>query len=498
MSARSTGTGAPTAPAAASTPQVQAPKRSSPALLACVAVAYTVVLFIASPPWPDDWDGIGFVQSMTRFDLATFQPHAPGYPVYVALLRIAARVWGPNALAAAAVAAVAGGVTIFAAGRALVGFAGRSAISSVLLLAATPLVFHTNSGVGSEAPALAFYALACWALVLELSAQRPRFAAAAVGLAVALGLGTRLSWAPLYLPLLYFVPRGRRAQAMGGLALGILAWLIPFVLVVGPAELLALTRTQATGHFTRWGGSELTDPGAMRVVLFGRDLFVDGLGAGADAFGIAIALVVAAIVFAGVSEWAESDLAHARGVAIAVVPYALWVLVGQNVAAQPRHLVPLVALLGLALAETTRRISRAHILGVALGILFASRAAIDAENRSATAPPAVQMLNAVDALPPDASGRPEVLFAGASARVAEVVRRPSTDGAPRVEQAATLGDVELAAGKLGHLPATLLVTSEITGPTPPRGARPFGTYCRPERLDRRTPCLTVVRIPSGR
>jgi 4-amino-4-deoxy-L-arabinose transferase-like glycosyltransferase len=476
----------------------EAPKRSSPAILAAVALAYAVVLFLAAPPWPDDWDGIGFVQSMTRFDLGSFQPHAPGYPVYVALLRIAARVWGPSALATATVAALAGGVTIFAAGSALVRFAGRSATSSVLLLAATPLVFHTNSGVGSEAPALAFYALACWALVLEGAAHRPRFAAAGLGLAVALGLGTRLSWAPLYLPLLLFVPRGRRAQVCGGLAVGTLVWLVPFVLAVGPAELLALMRTQATGHFTRWGGSELTEPGAMRVVFFGRDLFVDGLGAGADALGIAIALVVAALAFVGVSEWAEAEFPHARAVALALGPYALWVLVGQNVAAQPRHLVPLVAVLALALAETTRRVSRAHILGVALGILFASRSAIDAEDRRATAPPAVQMLDAVDALAPDASGRAAVLFGGASARFAEVVRRPSTDGAPRVEQAATMGDVELAAGKLDHLPATLLVTSEITGATPPRGAKPFGKYCRPERLDRRTPCLTTVRIPSGR
>ena len=467
-------------------------------LLPVLSALYTVVLFFAAPPWPDDWDAIGFVQSMHEVNLATFQPHAPGYPVYVALLRIASLIWGPNLLATATVAAVSSGVTLLATGRALVIFAGKSATSSVLLLAATPLVFHAASGIGSEAPALAFYALACWALVLEGSARRPRHAAAGVGLAIALGLGTRLSWAPLYLPLFLLVPRGRRSHAAGGLALGTLAWLAPFVLLVGPATLAELMKTQAAGHFTRWGGSELTDPGAMRVVFFGRDLLVDGLGAGADALGIAIALVVAAVAFIGMSEWGDSHFAHARGVAIAVVPYAVWVLVGQNVAAQPRHLVPLVALLAVALAETTRRVSRAHILGVALGILFASRSAIDAEDRRTTAPPAVQMLEAVYRLPVPADGRPEVLFAGASARFARFVRAPSTYGVPAVEQAATMGDVELAAGKLDHLPQTLLVTSEITGLTAPRGAKPFGTYCRPGRLDRRAPCLTVWRIPSGR
>ena len=486
---------APSGSASASAP---AKRASSPVLLLAVAVAYAVVLFIASPAWPDDWDGIGFVESMRGFDLASFRPHAPGYPVYVALLRLAAIALGPSVTAAALVAAVAGGVTLFAAGRALVIFAGKSATSSVLLFAATPLVFHAGSGVGSEAPALAFYALACWAVVLELSARRPRYAAGAVGFAVALGLGTRLSWAPLYLPLLVFVPRGRRAQAAAGLALGLAAWLVPFVVVVGPAQWLASMRTQAAGHFTRWGGSELTEPGAFRVILFGRDLFVDGLGAGSEALGIATALVVAAIAFAGVSDWSEEGFPHARGVAIAVVPYALWVLVGQNVAAQPRHLLPLAALVALACAETTRRLSRMHILGVALGILFASHAAIDAEARRTTAPPGVQLLQAVDKLPPPADGRAEVLFGAASTRFVELEPRLPTPTAPRVLPAATMGDVELAEGKLDHLPTTVLVTSEITGPTAPRGAKPFGTYCRPERLDRRAPCLTVYRVPTAR
>jgi hypothetical protein len=461
-------------------------------VIPALAALYAVVLFVAAPAWPDDWDGVGFVESMRGFDLAAFRPHAPGYPVYVALLRLAALACGPTVRAAALVAAASGGVTFFAAGRALVAFAGRSATSSVLLLAAVPLVFHANSGVGSEAPALAFYALGCWALVRETSRDRPRLSAAGVGLAVALGLGTRLSWAPLYLPLLFFVPAGRRRETAAALVLGVLAWLVPLGLVTGWARLGAALTTQGAGHFTRWGGSELTEPGPMRLVLFGRDLFVDGLGAGGDALGIAAALVIAAVTFVGVSEWSEAHFAHARRVLLALGPYALWVLIGQNVAAQPRHLLPLVAALAVALAETTRRVSRAHILGVALGILFASRAAIDAEDRRTVAPPAVQMLQAVDALPPAADGRPAVLFGGASARFAELSDRGP--GAARVLPAATMGDVELAEGTLHHLPSAVLVTSEITGTAPPPRSKPFGTYCRPERLDRRAACLTVVRV----
>ena len=45
--------------------------------------------FLAFPRWPDDWDGLGFLSSVRHFDLKTFAPHPPGYPVYVALLKVA-------------------------------------------------------------------------------------------------------------------------------------------------------------------------------------------------------------------------------------------------------------------------------------------------------------------------------------------------------------------------------------------------------------------------
>src|SRR4051812_12093975 len=35
----------------------------------------------------EGWDGIGFLLSIERFDLADARPHPPGYPVYVALLK---------------------------------------------------------------------------------------------------------------------------------------------------------------------------------------------------------------------------------------------------------------------------------------------------------------------------------------------------------------------------------------------------------------------------
>jgi len=36
-------------------------------------------------PYLEDWDGVDFALALRHYDLSTYQPHFPGYPVYIAL-----------------------------------------------------------------------------------------------------------------------------------------------------------------------------------------------------------------------------------------------------------------------------------------------------------------------------------------------------------------------------------------------------------------------------
>ena len=76
-------------------------ERSFGVVLALLVLAWA----LAFPPWADDWDGLGFLASVAHFDLASFAPHPPGYPVYVACLKAAAWVTS-SPLGAARVVAV--------------------------------------------------------------------------------------------------------------------------------------------------------------------------------------------------------------------------------------------------------------------------------------------------------------------------------------------------------------------------------------------------------
>ena len=79
-----------------------------------VAAAALAGLGALVAPWPADWDAVGFVAAVTRFDLARFAPHAPGYPVYVLAARLAHLV-ARDPVRACGLASALGGALVVAA-----------------------------------------------------------------------------------------------------------------------------------------------------------------------------------------------------------------------------------------------------------------------------------------------------------------------------------------------------------------------------------------------
>src|SRR5262249_11072647 len=216
------------------------------------------LLALSAPAWPDDWDGLGFVAAVKRFDMDRFAPHAPGYPVYVAMLKVAAIVVRDPVRAAVAVAVLCGaGAAAFAYGAAARAFGRGRGAAVAFAVVATPLAWRATSGVGTECAALLF-ATAC---AFGLAHARGW----TLGLAAGLGMGVRLSWAPLYLALLALAPRGTRVRAAAGASFGVLAWLVPLVAVVGPRHLESLYATHLAGHALRWGGTAIAHPVAPRL-----------------------------------------------------------------------------------------------------------------------------------------------------------------------------------------------------------------------------------------
>jgi 4-amino-4-deoxy-L-arabinose transferase-like glycosyltransferase len=446
--------------------------------------AYGALLWASAPRWPDDWDGIGFLESVTDFDLARFQPHPPGYPVYVALLRVAAVAFRAPMRAAIAVA-VASGVLTVALITDAVWQSKRVRTAAVVgaLVAVVPLAWRADSGVGSEAPALACLAACIWGLV----ACRSNRAAGpwVLGLAVGLGLGVRLSWAPVYVVALALAPRGGRRRAFTSAVVACAAWAVPLLAIVGPSRLLSLYTSHFAGHAERWGGTIVTEPGAIRAVWLARDIFVDALGVGLDATGIAIGGLLVASVVQALLAWRAAAWVGWRAGLVLVLPYLVWVTLGQNLRDQPRHVLPLAAALigviGLA-AEGSRR---AFALLSALAVALSIRTAMDSHARRTIAPPGQQLVELVRAQP---SPQRIDVFGVSSIRFFE-----RTELAAQALPAGLLGDVQLGLTRVGRLPARVWLTSEVETANQSRWPLvPVATLCRPPRLDRRAPCLDVI------
>jgi hypothetical protein len=450
--------------------------------------AWGALLAASAPAWPDDWDGIGFLESIRDFDLTRFHPHPPGYPVYVALLRVAAFFVRDPMRATVLVATASGVVTVALSADAARRRRGELAgISVGVLLGVTPLVWHACSGVGSEAPALACAAACAWGLAATGEGRRGSLV---LGLGVGLGLGARLSWAPLYGAALLLAPRGARARAWGTSAVAGAAWAAPLLVVVGPAKLYAVTAAHFAGHAERWGGTIVTQPGPSRLTWLARDVLVDGLGMGLDPIGLAIGAVALVAAAQAVLAWRSTGWAGLPQCALVVLPYLAWIALGQNVREQPRHALPIVALLVAGLAWRVVRgrpfASASPFLTVAaLALLFSVRTGLDAYARRTVPPPGEQLVELARRVPqPDRLA----VFGTASVRFFE-----GTELAARAYAAGSLGDVQVRLGQMDRLPNRVWLTSEVQTKDQTRWPLdPVATLCRPPRLDRRLPCIDVI------
>src|SRR5262245_14439813 len=144
-----------------------------------VAAVWLAAHLPSLAPALEDIDSLNFALGLREFDPAKHQPHPPGYPVYIALGRMALAVvsrvpssldrMASEALALSIVSAIAGAVAIVAAAafyRALEAtppgaVAGgpdrnrRTAAWAVALLAAAPLFWFTGLRPMSDMPGLA-------------------------------------------------------------------------------------------------------------------------------------------------------------------------------------------------------------------------------------------------------------------------------------------------------------------------------------------------------
>lgn len=403
------------------------------AALALAVVTGVGLRLAAAPAAPGTFDEVGFTLALTRYDLLAFEPHFPGYPLAVLLARgcHAAGAAAPYAAAAAALQALGALALHVTLGRSWPGALAGG------LLALAPVAVIESSRATSDGVAVGLLALGlCGALAgRALPAGLLLGAAAAAKPDLALFLSALLTLPP---------PAHRRA-ALAALAALVVATVGAAAGAGGAVALATEGARFLGGHLTDWGGgvAATAAPGGPRLALAAAPL-LGGLGGATP-----LALLLAGGLLGALAARAPRPLR--RAALVAGLPYALWLLLGQNLA-NPRHALPLLPLLVVVAGAGLRRVPPALAAALTLAALLGagSGAARAAAREAALGRPA-DALTAV--VTPGAR-----LYAGGEAR-AVAWRLPGAD----VRRARDLDHVrrDLLADPLP--PREVLVASTVPG-----------------------------------
>ena len=360
-------------------------------VLAALALIFALahVPFLATSL--EDIDSVNFALGVRDFDVATHRPHPPGYPVYIALGKIATAIAGfgveapPSVIEARALAMLSllAGLLAIVCLYAVFACLGEgsendsnrppwrsldvSAIAATAIAASCPLFWYLAVRPMSDLPGLAIASMAQASLLLAWWRQRPGAggdrrltpaATAASGrmivigaLLAAISIGVRSQTMWLTVPLLVLVLFDRIGRGVAGALIGAgtmfvaggLAWGIPLLVASGGlGPYLAALGTQAGEDFTAGEMLYLTrDPRAAAFAVVRT--FVDPWDAPALA---AIVLVLAAL---GIAYLLLRDRRSLAAVTAIAVPYAVFHLLFQDTSfvryALP--LVPVVAFLAV-------------------------------------------------------------------------------------------------------------------------------------------------------
>lgn len=343
-----------------------------------MAAVYLAAHLTFLAPSLEDIDSINFALGLRHYDVAQHQPHPPGYPVYIALGRIAKAALHAVApslaspriesLSLAIWSPIAGAVALIAAYSIFSAFSASSmAIWATALLAATPLFWLAGSRPMSDMPGLAL-ALVAQALFLKGATNRR---ALVVGAVVAgLAAGVRVQTACLTLPLLAFaLYQQRRAgvlwlatRPLAAIAIGGLVWVIPLITLSGGIDAYLVALGSQAGEDFAWTGMLWTTPTPRRLLFALWETFVLPWDS------VPLAIVVGVLALIGLL---VASLRHRRAVlflALAFAPYASFHLVFQETV-HVRYAMPTL------LAMTWLAVCAASIAGRAAPVVSAAMVA---------------------------------------------------------------------------------------------------------------------------
>lgn len=433
---------------------------------------------IVLAPVLEGWDSVDFALALDHYDIKRYQPHFPGYPVYIFLSWLCHVLVRDPVTAVILPGALLGALTLiplYALAHRL--FNSRVALLTALLFLVNPACWLQAEKAFSDASGLFVVMTAAYVGWRACESDAQPYHWFLGSLLLGLGLGIRLSYAPLLLSwaglllYLYWQPAPRPAplsEGCYGLIVGVGLWLAPQLVLSGGIELLHDGLAFTSGHFSQWGGTLVSSAMSQhqqwvyRVTMFTWGVLAYSLGfwwTDTSLLRILPSLVMLIALGLGCrhARWEKTT----GFLLLYALPYSLWIFVGQH-ADQPRHLLPLIPVALMFLARGLERLQRLSTTagGVACALLLLGLGGVSTRLvvvHRLTPPPRLQVLHYVTQHFERHSTR---LYACGTRRMFAFYA-PTYDVRQRCDLAAAQQDLE----EFRPRPAIILATSDVQGVT---------------------------------
>tara|TARA_B100000963_G_C22585377_1_gene652828 strand:- start:41 stop:1513 length:1473 start_codon:yes stop_codon:yes gene_type:complete len=311
----------------------------------------------------EDIDSMRFAMAAIEYDVLANKPHFPGYPVFCLLLGCFHDVLNSVALSFA----LSGGLATFSLivaiifSTQLLNYRGPT-WSIIVLILFNPLFWLMSN---RYMPDLFGLSVLYWSLFfllkMNVSSDREQDNSASVmlGISASLLAGIRLSYLPFLLPAVFYLRNFRQFKtAFFSFFLTSVFWISIWAYVSGAQELFELAIHDVNGHFFQWGGTIYSTDASWLKRFNGafEGIFAHGLGfwwTGRSNVTLLNSFVIIYLLATGLIKFRFQRLLS-RPLSIWILcalSYFCWAFFFQNITYKPRHILPILPPLLVALAH---------------------------------------------------------------------------------------------------------------------------------------------------
>ncbi len=341
-------------------------RRNKFAIAFLLATIGFLLRFCFISPYLEGWDSVDFALGLKDYDLSKYQPHFPGYPVYMLFAKLLFSIFKNDVFSLTLTSAIFGSLTIipfFYLSSWM--YDRRTALLASVLLMINPMHWLMSATALSDVMGLFFMVFAVFLLYKAVMIQNHKKELRLLtwaSLVMGIGFGVRIAYFPhiTMLGLAIFMCARKANRECGKakvvvlpfLALmgSLLALFLGQCLVLGFTNLINEGMFFLKGHFMEWGGAIFTHPnlGVRLKELFNKDILIHGLGGGSGfpRFLFAIFTAFSFLFFLRKEPFKFNQIFLITW----CFPYLLWVFFAQNLN-NPRHILAALPVLLLVLSR---------------------------------------------------------------------------------------------------------------------------------------------------